>query len=35
MAAGTYTVRVQKDATVKTVTVAVPPASGTNYDIQL
>jgi hypothetical protein len=35
MAAGTYTVRVQKEATVKTATVTVPAASGTDYDIEL
>jgi hypothetical protein len=35
MAAGTYTLRVQKDASVKTVTVIVPPGPGTNFDVQL
>ena len=35
MTAGTYTVRVQKGATVKNVSVAVPPGSGTNYDVEI
>ena len=35
MTAGTYTVRVEKGTTVKSVTVTVPPAAGTNYDVQL
>jgi len=35
MGAGTYTLRVQKDSTVKSVTVAVPPGPGTDYNIDL
>jgi len=35
MTAGTYTVRVDKGTTVKSVTVTVPPAAGSNYDVQL
>ena len=35
MTAGTYTVRVETGTTVKSVTVTVPPAAGTNYDVQL
>ena len=35
MTAGTYTVRVEKGITVKSVTVTVPPTAGTNYDVQL
>ena len=35
MAAGTYALRVQKDATVKNLSVAVPPASSGQYDVQL
>jgi hypothetical protein len=35
VAAGTYTLRVQKGATVKTGTVVIPPGSMTDYDVQL
>jgi hypothetical protein len=35
MTAGTYTVRVHKDASVKSVSMAVPPVPATNYDVQL
>jgi len=35
MTAGSYTVRVEKGTTVKTVTVTVPPGVGTTYDVQL
>jgi hypothetical protein len=35
MTAGTYTVRIETGATVKNVTVTVPPGVGTTYDVQL
>ena len=35
MAAGTYTIRVQKGATEKSRVVAVPPGPGTDYNIEL
>ena len=35
MAAGTYTVRVQKGAAVSTVSVTVPPAPGADYDVEI
>jgi hypothetical protein len=35
MSAGTYTLRVTKDATVKTASVVVPPASDDEYDVQI
>ena len=35
MAAGTYTVRAEHGASVKSITVAVPPAAATDYNIQL
>lgn len=35
ISAGTYTLRVQKDATSKTVSVVVPRGAGSNYDVQL
>jgi hypothetical protein len=35
MAAGTYTLRVTKDATVRTVSAVVPPASDDAYDVEI
>jgi hypothetical protein len=35
MTAGTYTVRIEKGASVKNVTVTVPPGATTTYDVEL
>jgi hypothetical protein len=35
MTAGSYTLRVEKNSTVKNVTVPVPRTAGTNYDVQM